>query len=442
LPSVRELSRSHGVSITTVLAAYRTLEDRRLIESRSKKGFFVSSGPRRRRCSDNSAVALEQADGPTTHDALNGMDNLPGVVSFGTALCGEALFPAGALARCIAATVRRHSALLSTVSFSPGAQRLRNSLASHAANWNCQLEADDLLVTNGCVEAFSLCLQTVGKPGDAVIVESPAYYGYLSTISQLGMYPVPVRFHGRETEALTEVAQIAREHRVAACLAATAVSNPTGVSMTDETRQALVALLESLAIPLIEDATFSDLHFNAVQRAAKSYDRTGNVLLCSSLSKTLAPGLRVGWVAGGQRHREIVSLKRAMSVGQPLIIQEAIGEFLEGGSYQHHLRRLRKQCCIQVRETVEYIREHAPRGTFVREPDGGYLLWIRLPSGLSAMPLARRAYREGITVAPGPLFAPGGAFDDHIRLNCGNPLDERRRSALGRLINLMREMVG
>lgn len=442
LPSVREMGRSCRVSITTVLAAYRALEDRRLIESRSKKGFFVSAAPGQRKCADSAAAVLEYAEGPITHDALNGMDNLPGVVSFGTALCGEALFPADALARCIAATVRRHSALLSTVSFSPGAHHLRNSLASHAANWNCQFEADDILITNGCVEAFSLCLQTVGKPGDAVIVESPAYYGYLSAISQLGMYPVPVRFHGRETEALTEVAELAGKHRVAACLAATAVSNPAGVSMTDETRQALVALFDSLAIPFIEDATFSDLHFNAVQRAAKSYDRTGNVLLCSSLSKTLAPGLRVGWVAGGRRHREIVALKRAMSIGQPLIIQEAMGEFLEGGSYQHHLRRLRKQCYTQVRETVEYLREHAPRGTFAHEPDGGYLLWLGLPDGLSAVSLARRAYREGITIAPGPLFAPGGGFDDQIRLNCGHPLDDRRRSALGRLANLMREMVG
>ncbi|MEM5299694.1 PLP-dependent aminotransferase family protein [Burkholderia sp. JPY481] len=442
LPSVRDFSRSRGVSVTTVLAAYRSLEDRRLIESRPLKGFFVRQTADQRKNVDGPAISPELADGPITHDALNSMESLPGVVSFGTALCNEALFPADALARCIATTARRDSALLATVSFSPGAQRLRESLASHAANWNCQIDPDEILITNGCVEAFSLCLQTVGKPGDAVIVESPTFYGYLSAIFQLGMRPLPVQFHGRESDALDDVARLAGANRVAACLLATAVSNPTGANMTDRTRQQLVALLDTLAIPFIEDVTFLDLNFDAVQRAAKSYDRTGNVLLCSSLSKTLAPGLRVGWVAGGRRHPSIVALKRAMSIGQPLIIQEAIGEFLQGGGYRHHLRRLRKHCLVQVRETIEYLREHAPQGTFVREPEGGYVLWVRLPAGLSSVMLAKRAYSGGITIAPGTLFSPDVAFDDHVRLNCGHPLDERRRSALAHLTRLMSEAAG
>jgi DNA-binding transcriptional MocR family regulator len=437
LPSVRELSRSRSVSVTTVLAAYRALEDRRLVESRPKKGFFVCAAAGRGRRTENTAASVALEDGPFTHDALNGMDDLPGVVSFGTALCGEALFPTEALARCVAATARSRGALLATVPLSPGAKRLRESLARHAANWNCHLDADDILITNGCVEAFGLCLQAVAQSCGTVIVESPSYYGYLTTIAQLGMRPLPVRFHGREADALADVARLADERRVAACLVATAVSNPAGMSMSDETRQALVALCDARAIPVIEDATFSDLHFDGVQRAAKSHDRSGSVLLCGSLSKTLAPGLRLGWLAGGRRHREIVALKRAMSVGQPLVIQEAVGEFLQGGGYQHHLRRLRKRCRAQVRETVDSLRSHAPHGTFVREPDGGYLLWVQLPPGVSATALATRARREGIAVAPGTLFAPDGGFDDHVRLNCGYPLDERRRAALLRLADMM-----
>ena len=97
--------------------------------------------------------------------------------------------------------------------------------------------------------------------------------------------------------------------------------------MGDEMKRELVEALERLQIPLIEDATFSDLHFQATQRAAKSYDRNGNVLLCSSLTKTLAPGLRVGWVSGGRHHERLVAIKRTMSVGQPLLIQEAIGDY-------------------------------------------------------------------------------------------------------------------
>ncbi|MBN3729038.1 aminotransferase-like domain-containing protein, partial [Burkholderia sp. Ac-20379] len=370
LPSVRDLARNRAVSVTTVLAAYRTLEDRRLIESRPKRGYFVQAAvPAREPASgagrpdsaaataaafaSTSAPPMPPAEpqfdrGPLDHDALNEMESLPGVVSFGTALCGDALFPVEALARSVASTARRHSGLLATVSFSPGAERLRASLASHAANWNCHIGADEVLITNGCVEAFGLCLQTVTRPGDAVIVESPAYYGFLSTLARLGLRAVPVRFTGRDAAALDEIAQLAGAQRIGACLLSTAVSNPTGASMTDAARAALVARLDALGIPLIEDATFSDLHFDAVQRAAKSYDRSGNVLLCSSLSKTLAPGLRLGWVSGGRFHRAIVELKRTMSIGQPLIIQEAVGQFLDGGGYRHHLRRLRAQCRAQL----------------------------------------------------------------------------------------------
>ncbi|MEK6348519.1 MAG: PLP-dependent aminotransferase family protein [Burkholderia sp.] len=451
LPSVRDLARKRAVSVTTVLAAYRTLEDRRLIESRPKRGYFVLAADAPRASAAQPArpesaaaapppPAAPQFDrGPLDHDALNEMESLPGVVSFGTALCGDALFPVEALARSVASTARRHSGLLATVSFSPGAERLRASLASHAANWNCHIGADQVLITNGCVEAFGLCLQTVTRPGDAVIVESPAYYGFLSTLARLGLRALPVRFSGREAAALDEIAQLAGAQRIGACLLSTAVSNPTGASMTDAARAALVARLDALSIPLIEDATFSDLHFDAVQRAAKSYDRSGNVLLCSSLSKTLAPGLRLGWVSGGRFHRAIVELKRTMSIGQPLIIQEAVGQFLDGGGYRHHLRRLRAQCRVQLDDTIAWLGARAPSGTVLAMPDGGYLLWAQLPEGVSAEALARRAGRERIAFAPGTLFAPGRGFDDRIRLNCGYPLDDTRRAALARLAEMIGE---
>ncbi len=439
LPSVRDLARARAVSVTTVLAAYRTLEDRRLIESRPKKGYFVcATAPADAVKAGASAVATAEL-GPLDPDTLNGMEGQPGLISFGTALCGDALFPVEALARSIASTARRRSALLSTVSFSPGAERLRASIASHAANWNCHVGADEVLVTNGCVEAFGLCLQTVTKPGDTVIVESPAYYGFLSTLARLGLHAAPVRFAGREAAALDEIARLARERRVGACLMSTAVSNPAGTSLSDPARAMLVARLEALAIPLIEDATFGDLHFDTVQRAAKSYDRGGNVLLCSSLSKTLAPGLRLGWVSGGRFHRALVELKRTMSIGQPLIIQEAVGQFLDGGGYRHHLRRLRDQCRVQVDETIAQLRAHAPSGTGLDAPDGGYLLWVRLPDGVSADALARRAGRERIAFAPGTLFSPERGFDDRIRLNCGYPLDDARRAALARLAAMIGE---
>jgi DNA-binding transcriptional MocR family regulator len=212
--------------------------------------------------------------------------------------------------------------------------------------------------------------------------------------------------------------------------------------MDDETKQRLVDALERLQIPLIEDATFSDLHFEAKQRAAKSYDRNGNVLLCSSLTKTLAPGLRLGWVSGGRHHERIVSLKRTMSVGQPLLIQEAVGDYLAAGGYQHHLRQLRNQCRLHVAETLDVTKSEFGPDIEVGMPSGGYLLWLRLPNEVSGVALYRRALGEGISIAPGTLFSPTGAFSDYLRLNCGFRMTDSRRDALARLGQMVRELQG
>lgn len=433
LPSVRQLGKSHGVSVTTVLAAYRLLEDRRLIEARPQKGFYVCSNAHPLTAPESLILRAERVDESLSVEGLQLLNEPPGLVSFGTALCAKALFPVDALGRSIAATARKQRDLLVEVSFSPGSNALRQSIASHASTWNCQLAPDDLLITNGCVEAFGLCLQAVARPGDVIVVESPAFYGFLSTIARLGMIALPLSFFPDPTRALAEIARVAAERRVGACLVSTSVSNPSGLSMTTEAKQALVNSLDRLGVPLIEDATFSDLHFDAVQRAAKSYDRTGNVLLCSSLTKTLAPGLRIGWVAGGRHQDTLVSLKRTMSIGQPLLIQEGVAAYLRTGGYHYHLRQLRKKCQSQVEQTANLVLRHFPVGTQVSMPSGGYLLWVQLPESVLSMDVYRIALREGITIAPGNLFAPDDRFINYMRLNCGGEIDHARSDALVRL---------
>lgn len=444
LPSVREMSRLRAVSVTTVLAAYRSLEDRQVIESRPQKGFYVCSGALSSdalRPSDASAPLPSRISSDAfSHATLNQLDETAGFISFGTALCDKSLFPVAALSRSIASTARNHGALLTDVSFSTGSKQLRESLAVHAQTWNCRIAADEILVTNGCTEAVGLCLQAVAQAGDVIVVEAPAYYGFLSTIARLGMLAVALPFHTDAAGALAEVERLAGRRRIGACLLSTSVSNPDGASMTDDAKHAWVYALARLQIPLIEDATFSDLHVDGRQRAAKSYDRDGGVLLCSSLTKTLAPGLRLGWVSGGRFHERLVSLKRTMSVGQPLLIQEAVGDYLAAGGYQHHLRALRNQCRLQVVETQALVQSLFGPDAEVRMPSGGYLLWVRLPGKISSVALYRRAVAEGMAFAPGTLFSPTGAFDDCLRLNCGFPLTDSRRNALARIAEIAHQL--
>lgn len=437
LPSVRDMSRRSNTSMTTVLAAYRTLEDRRLIESRPKKGFFVRSVPSATRQDDVLDTTTDQTDVD-----LIGINDSAGPTSFGAALCDQSLFPVKALSRKIASVARAHSALLTTVSLSPGMPILRDSIASHVRDWHCSVHPESVLLTNGCVEAFGLCLQAVAKAGDVIIVESPAFYGFLSTIRQLGMSAIALDFHGDLPQALVDLEKLAHAGRISACLLSTNVTNPSGASMSEAGKIALVTCLSRLGIPLIEDATFADLHFDGAPRAAMSYDETGNVLLCGSLTKTLAPGLKLGWVSGGKYHANIVAFKRAMSAGQQLLVQAAVGEYLASGGYKHHLRQLRQTCRTQVAEMIAFLYDAFGPDADITAPTGGYLVWLRLPNGVSGNAVARMALAHGISVGPGSLFSPTYAFENYLRLNCGYPMSDRRREAIsmiGRFVHRIRD---
>ena len=159
-------------------------------------------------------------------------------------------------------------------------------------------------------------------------------------------------------------------------------------------------------------------------------------MLCSSFSKTMAPGYRVGWTAPGRFLDEVEQLKFGQSVACATLPQMAVAEFLEIGGYDHHLRTLRRRLAAQVARMSEAIAEHFPAGTRVSRPAGGFVLWVELPPGASALDVHDRALDHGISVAPGPIFSAKHRFSNYIRVNCGYPftdLTEHAVRTLGRL---------
>jgi DNA-binding transcriptional MocR family regulator len=213
-----------------------------------------------------------------------------------------------------------------------------------------------------------------------------------------------------------------RQQRVKACLVVTNFSNPSGALMPDDAKRELVKMLARREIPLIEDDIYGDLHFDGARpRPARAFDRHGLVMLCGSFSKTLAPGYRVGYVAPGRYRDAVERLKFAQTVATPTLAQMAIADFLENGGYERHLRRLRRALCEQVARVSEAIAEHFPAGTRISRPRGGFLLWVEMPPGKSALELHDRALARGVSVAPGPIFSAKQRFTSCIRVSCGYP---------------------
>jgi len=278
------------------------------------------------------------------------------------------------------------------------------------------LSPDDIVVTSGCVEAMNLALQAVCRPGDTVAIGSPVYPTFLKSIQWMGLkvLEIPSNSEGINLEVLDYAI---RHNPVSACITIANFNNPLGSLMPDDRKRELVRLLANQEIPLIEDDVYGDLAYGPSRPSStKSFDEMGLVLYCSSFSKTLAPGYRVGWIAPGRFKEKVAQLKAVFNIATASPNQLAIAEFLTNGGYDHHLRKLRRVYSRQTHQLRDAIGRYFPPGTRVSRPEGGYILWVELPQGYDAFRLYELALQEGISIAPGRIFTLGDKFGNCLRL--------------------------
>jgi DNA-binding transcriptional MocR family regulator len=447
LPSVRQASTSRGVSPSTVFEAYYLLEARGLIRARERSGYYVIAGGKSlppepeissRPAGDSTVVDVSQL----VFDVLESTKTRD-VVPFGSAFPSPLLFPLPRLARSMASSVRAMDPWSTVDDLSPGNESLRRQIALRYLADGLHVHTDEIVITNGALEALNLCLQAVARPGDSVIIESPTFYAALQALERIGLKAIEVPTHPREGVDLEVLALALERHKPKACWLMTNFQNPLGSLMTDEKKRALVELLTLHDVPLIEDDVYGELYFgNKRPTSAKAFDTKGLVMHCSSFSKCLAPGYRVGWAASGRYTRDVVRLKLTTTLSASAPAQAALADYLAKGGYDKHLRQLRHALSVQQSAMVQAVVRHFPRGTKATRPHGGYFLWIELPGNVNALEVHRNALSLGISVAPGPMFSAHRGFTNCIRLNYGHPWDDRAEVALetlGRLIATLLE---
>jgi DNA-binding transcriptional MocR family regulator len=445
VPSVRRLSTQQRVSVSTVLQAYQRLEDIGVIEARPQSGYYV------RRLS--AAVKEPEPSRPPKRafnvevndltEAVLGYAVDPDVVAFGSACPAPELFHLERVRRVLSSLARRQRDALGRYGLPPGTERLRRAIARRALEWGCRIDHRHLVTTSGCMEAINLCLRTVTAPGDLVALESPTYYGFLQILQSLGLRALEIPTHPRTGISLEALELALAEHPVKAVLVMPSVSNPIGASMSDAAKKRLVELLAEKNVPLIEDHIYAELQFDSSSpaRPAKAFDRTGNVMLCSSFSKTLAPGLKVGWVEPGRWRERLRMLKFVASGGQNELVELTVAELLESGGYERSLRQLRRRFESQVDTARGVIAESFPRGTRVTRPAGAYILWVELPKSCDTVVLFEKLLERGITIAPGPMFSASQRYRNCMRLGLGQPWSERLERALREVGRLAQEQI-
>ena len=315
---------------------------------------------------------------------------------------------------------------------------MRRAVARRAPEAGVDVTPDEVVVTSGAKEAVYLSLAAVTRPGDTVVIESPAYYALLEVLASLDRRVIEVPNHPRDGLDLDALARVLDRHDVAAVAMVSNFSNPIGSCMTDERKRALVELVHRHQVPLVEDDVYGDLAFDGSRPTAlKAYDRDGLVLSCGSFSKSLSPGLRVGWALPGRFQTEVEHLKLVINQATATAPQLAVAAYVENGGLDRHLRRIRAAYGHQMGEMIAAVERHLPDSTRHTTPAGGHVLWVQVP-GLDAMALHDAALAEGIHIAPGPMFSASGGYRDHFRLNTGfpwTPDTDRQVATLGRLID-------
>ncbi len=445
LPSVRALCRERGLSLATAVAAYRWLEVEGHIEARPRSGYFVRAraaplsrpaaidSPAPARLVGMSARAMKIIDAHKRAD----------LVPLGAASPDAALFPAEALRRQMNQAALRQPELITRYAMDPsGLPALKTAIARRLASTGTAISPDELIITIGCAEALNLALAAVAKPGDTVLVEAPTYYGLLQMIETLGLQAIEVPSDPQTGISLAAVEAATRvPGRIKALLLVPNFANPTGALMPPATKQALAALLGERQVALIEDDVYGDLsHDGERPPLIKRWDASGQVLSCGSFSKSLAPALRVGWIAPGRYRDRVAMLKFRNTIATPPLLQAAIAGYLDSGGYDRHLARLRERFRRQTARMMQLVAAHFPPGTRLSAPRGGFVLWVELQSGADTDLLAERALEEGIAIAPGSLFSLAGSFRHCLRLACGQPITPRVEAAVRQLGRLAAEL--
>ncbi|HEY1270166.1 MAG TPA: PLP-dependent aminotransferase family protein [Candidatus Binatia bacterium] len=442
LPSIRKLSEQMDVSISTVLQAYITLEAGHFIEARPQSGFYVKTirqPPPEPKPSNPPPVATRVTVSELVAQVFLSSHD-PKIIQLGLSTPSAEYLPVNRLTTLLARAARNNSTRAVNYDFPPGYALLRHEIAKRSLELGCKLSPEEIVTTNGTMEALNLCLRAVAKPGDIIAIESPTFYGTLQAIESLGMKAVEVPTDPRDGIILEALSSSLKRYPVKACLLVLNFNNPLGSCVPDSNKKELVKLLARREIPLIEDDIYGDLSFRPTRpKTAKAYDSEGLVLLCSSFSKTLAPGFRVGWTAPGRFKAQVERLKFMTSMACTTAPQIAVAEFLRSGGYDRHLRAIRRNLAAQVQRMTDAIARYFPPGTKVTRPQGGLALWVELPKSIDSLDLHRKALKERVSIAPGPIFSAKQKYKNFIRISCGEPWTDRIERAMETLGNLARK---
>ncbi|BAV06295.1 DNA-binding transcriptional regulator, MocR family, contains an aminotransferase domain [Filimonas lacunae] len=419
LPSVRQVSQELNVSLNTVFQAYSILEAKGLIFSKPKSGYIVNlpkSTPQQAKAKQEIFLPVSvEVTGMATAMMKNAKEN--GIINFSILAPVNEMLPISKLNKYVSAALnetRNENYQYPLVDGHPG---LLKQISRRTFDWQKSIDQANILITNGCMEAINICLDAITKSGDVIAVESPTYHGILQSLEQRGLKALEIEIDPQTGLNLDDLQMALDKNTVAACIFMPSCNNPSGACMPEANKMRLVELLGKRNIPLIEDDALGELCYQPGNYPAKAYDKYNNVLYCSSFSKTLAPGFRIGWLSAGKYHKEVEKIKFGSNISTNGVLQAAIAKYLESGQYEKHLRKMRLALQVQMLKYIQAITKHFPNGVKISVPQGGISIWVELLHTTDAFALQKEVLNKGIGLCPGHIFSTTTYFHHFIRIN-------------------------
>ncbi len=345
----------------------------------------------------------------------------PEIISFAGGLPAPELFPVDVIAKAFEETFAREGRPALQYSTTEGFAPLREWIAAHLTRKGQRVHADQVLITSGSQQGLDLVGKVVLDPGDLVVVEDPSY---LAALQPFGGYEVEfatVRSDdaGMDTD---DLAELLKKRQPKLLYVIPNFQNPKGTTLSLERRKALVRLAQQHNFLILEDDPYGELRFKGVHLPSlAALDDQGVVLSLSTFSKTLAPGLRLGWISGPKALLKPLTIaKQATDLHTATLAQRATARLLETFDYAGHIQALMPIYSERANAMLAALEQHMPQGTKWTRPDGGMFLWVELPQGLDAAALLPRAVEQKVAFVPGAPFFANDQKPQFMRLNYSN----------------------
>ena len=441
LPSLRKISDQFDVSLSTAVEAYRKLELFGYVTARDRSGYTARLPSQSENIIQPSKKFQSRLTDIEHIDEIIQLINQTmdaEIAPFGVGTPAPELYPSRMLNKYMAHTIKQNPLASSSYIFGLGLEELRAELARWFKPWVGVTSKEKIIITNGCLEGINLALSAECSAGDIVAIESPCYFGLLHAIQNHGLKALEVKTDPGEGLDPDSLETLAKNNKIRALISTANAQNPLGFTMTDVRKKQILAICKKYKIRLIEDDIYGELSYESKRpKSYKYFDKDNIVTYCSSFSKFLGPGLRIGWCIVAEEMNIYLKQKLSLNLATSSFTQYVLSNILRNENLTKIGDGLAENYKKNIQIYSNVLQSQMSDQLGLTQPTGSYFLWARV-EGLDARAVYQKAKKQKISFTPGPLFSASSQYSNYLRLNCAHELTDKRHQDLNTLVKLLK----